>query len=167
MNYSSIIGGMNEYNDNMYTELLKNGKTPFCVAGDENKNLYPFGARNCDSCGAYTVIKAYSLDYPSIANALKNGHFYTSEGPEIHDVWYRSDVLYVRCSPCDKIIFETAKGRIVRYAEDGAPLVGEGLCCYVQPEHIYVRIIVVDKYGKKAYTNAFNAADMFNSYEKR
>jgi len=167
MNYSSILSGYDEHNGEMYSEILKLGNRPYCVAGDENKNAHPFGSRLSDSCGAYTVILAHSLDYKSIANALKNGHFYTSEGPEIYDVWYRSDVLYVRCSPCDKIIFETAKGRIVKYAEDGIDLWGEGICCYVQPEHKYVRITVVDKYGRKAYTNAFDAADMFNSYEKR
>ena len=167
MNYSSILKGYDEHNSEIFSEILKQGKRPYCIAGDGNKNAHPFGARLCDSCGAYTVILAKSLDYPSIAEALKNGHFYTSEGPEIYDVWYRSDVIYVRCSPCDKIIFETAKGRMVRYAEDGIDLTGEGICYYVQPEHKYVRITVVDKYGRKAYTNAYDAVDMFNAHEKR
>ena len=167
MNYSSILRGYEEHNDTIYSELLGLGKTVTCVAGDENKNAYPFGSRLSDSCGAYTVILADSLDYKSITDALKKGHFYTSEGPEIYDLWYRSDVLYVRCSPCDKIIFETSKGRIVKLAEDGIPLTGEGMCCYVAPEHKYVRVTVVDKYGRKAYTNAYDAVDMYSSHEKR
>ena len=167
MNYSSILKGYDEHNGEMYSDILRSEKRPFCVAGDENKNVAPFGSRFSDSCGAYTVILAPSLDYASITNALKNGHFYTSEGPEIYDVWYRSDVLYVRCSPCDKIIFETAKGRLVKLAEDGVDLCGEGMCCFVQPEHKFVRITVIDKFGRKAYTNAFDAADMFNSHEPR
>ena len=167
MNYSSILSGVNEYNENMYSDILRLGKMPFCIAADENKNTQPVGSRRSDSCGAYTVILADSLDYKSIANALKNGHFYSSEGPEIYDVWYRSHVIYVRCSPCDKIIFETAKGRVVRFAEDGVDLTGEGICCLVEPDHKFVRITVVDKYGRKAYTNAYDAADMFYSYEKR
>ena len=167
MNYSSLLGGYEEHNDTMFSELLKLGKRPFCIAADENKNAHPFGSRFSDSCGAYTVILAHSLDYESITNALKKGHFYSSEGPEIYDLWYRSDVLYIRCSPCDKIIFETAKGRIVKLAEDGIDLCGEGMCCYIAPEHKYVRVTVVDKYGRKAYTNAYDAADMVYSYEKR
>jgi len=168
MNYSSIVNGINEYNDNMYSDLLKAGKMPLCVAGDENKNFYPFGSRNCDSCGAYTVIKAHSLDYQSITNALKNGHFYTTEGPEIYDLWYRCHVLYIRCSPCDKIIFETGKGRSIRFADDGVPLTGEGLSCYVDGnDYGFVRVIVIDKYGRKAYTNAYDAAEMFYTYEER
>ena len=167
MNYSSILSGCEEHNDTMFSDILKTGKRPFCIAADENRNAYPFGSRQSDSCGAYTVILAHSLDYASIANALKNGHFYASEGPEIYDLWYRSDVLYIRCSPCDKIIFETAKGRIVKFAEDGIDLSGQGMCCYIAPEHKYVRVTVIDKYGRKAYTNAYDAADMVNSYEKR
>ena len=167
MNYSSILAGYEEHNDTMFSQLLSLGGRPYCVAGDENQNKFPFGSRNSDSCGAYTVILADSLDYKSITNALKNGHFYASEGPVIHDLWYRSDVLYVRCSPCDKIIFETAKGRNVRFAEDGVELTGEGICCYIAPEHQYVRVTVIDKYGRKAYTNAYDAAEMVHTHEKR
>ncbi len=167
MNYSSILGGYEEHNDTIFSRLLAVGKRPFCLAGDENKNKHPFGSRHSDSFGAYTVILADSLDYQSVTNALKRGHFYTSEGPVIHDLWYRSDVLYVRCSPCDKIIFETAKGRIVKLATDGVELTGEGMCCYIAPEHKYVRVTVVDKYGRKAYTNAYDAAEMVNTFEKR
>ena len=167
MNYSSLQAGHEEHNDTMYSDILALGKTPFCVAGDENKNADPFGSRRSDSCGAYTVILADTLDYKSIAKALSSGHFYSSEGPAIYDLWYRSDVLYIRCSPCEKIIFETAKGKTVKFAEDGVPLTGEGMCCYIAPEHRYVRVTVVDKYGRKAYTNAYDAADMYSSYEKR
>ena len=167
MNFSSILSGYEEHNDTMFSDILKMGNRPFCIAADGNRNANPFGSRYSDSCGAYTVILAPSLDYKSIANALKSGHFYASEGPIIHDLWYRSDVLYVRCSPCDKIIFETAKGRIVKLAEDGVPLTGEGICCYIAPEHQYVRVTVVDKYGRKAYTNAYDANEMVHTYEKR
>lgn len=166
-NYSSMLAGYEEHNDTIFSEILATGKRPYCVAGDENQNKNPFGSRHSDSFGAYTVILADSLDYKSIANALRKGHFYSSEGPIIHDLWYRSDVLYIRCSPCDKIIFETAKGKTVKLAEDGVALTGEGMCCYIAPEHQYVRVTVVDKYGRKAYTNAYDAAEMVHTYEKR
>ncbi len=167
MNYSSIIEGVNEYNDNIYEDILKADKhLPYCVAADENKNFFPAGSRECDSLGAYTMINAKSLDYESIAEALKSGRFYSTEGPEIYDLWYRSEVLYIRCSPCDKIIFESAAFRKVVYAENGALLDGKGIYFWVMPEHKYVRVTIVDKEGKRAYTNAYPAKDVFYTYEK-
>ena len=166
INYSSLTEGVNEYNENYYEDILKGGTLPYCVAADGNKNDFPFGYRKCDSCGAYVMIQADTLTYESIADALKNGRFYSTEGPEIYDMWFRSEVLYVRCSPVDKIMFESATRREIHYGENGNLLDGKGLYFWVMPEHGYARVTVIDKNGKKAYSNAYHSHDLFYTYEK-
>ena len=166
INYSSLLTGIYEHNEAYYEDLLKSGTLPRCIAADGNKNNLPFGYRGCDCCGAYVMIQAEELTYEAIASALKNGKFYSTEGPEFYDMWYRSEVLYLRCSPCDKIIFESGTRREVFYAENGNLLDGRGICFWVMPEHQYARVTLVDKYGKKAFTNAFASNDLFYTYEK-
>ena len=166
INYSSLAEGINEHNTNIYEDALKSGTLPYCVAADGNKNNLPYGYRGCDSFGAYVMIQAKELTYEAIADALKNGRFYSSEGPEIYDLWYRSEVLYIRCSPADKIIFESGTNRAIFYAENGNLIDGRGICYWVMPEHQYARVTVVDKDGKCAFTNAYASNDLFYTYEK-
>ena len=166
LNYSSLVSGINEYNENYYEDVLKSGILPRCVAADGNTNNLPVGYRGSDSLGAYVIIVAEELSYGAIADALKKGRFYSSEGPEIYDLWYRSEVLYLRCSPCDKVIFESGTRREVFFAENGNLLDGKGMCFWVMPEHEYVRVTIVDKNGKKAFTNAYPSNEIFYTYEK-
>ena len=167
INYSSLCEGINEYNENYYEDVLKSGSLPFCVAADGNKNEFPFGYRRCDSCGAYVMIQADELTYEALAESLKNGRFYSTEGPEIYDMWYRSEVLYVRCSPADKIIFESGTRRDIRCAENGKLLNGQGIYFWVMPEHSYARVTIIDEKGKKAFSNAYSSNLLFYTYEKR
>ena len=166
INYSSLSEGINEYNENYYEDILKGGVLPYCIAADGNKNELPFGYRGCDSCGAYTMIQADELTYEAISDALKNGRFYSTEGPEIYDLWYRSEVLYIRCSPCDKIIFESGTHRKIYQAENGNLLDGKGIYFWVMPEHQYARVTIIDKDGKKAFSNAYPSNLLFYTYEK-
>lgn len=166
INYSSLSEGINEYNENYYEDILKGGALPYCIAADGNKNELPFGYRGCDSCGAYTMIVAEELTYEAIADSIKNGRFYSTEGPEIYDLWYRSEVLYIRCSPCDKIIFESGTHRKIYQAENGKLLDGRGIFFWVMPEHQYARVTIVDKNGKKAFSNAYPSNLLFYTYEK-
>ena len=166
INYSSLCEGYNEYNEALYEDVLKSGTLPFCVASDGNKNLIPFGHRACDSCGAYIMVQAEELSYAAIADALRCGRFYSTEGPEIYNMWYRSEVLYIRCSPADKIIFESGTRRSVYFAENGLQLDGQGIYFWVMPEHGYARVTVIDAHGKKAFSNAIASNDLFYTYEK-
>jgi len=166
INYSSLTEGISEYNEIQYEDILKGGSYPLCVAADGNKNLFPFGYRACDSCGAYVMVQADEFTYEAIADSLKSGRFYSTEGPEIYNIWYRSEVLYVRCSPADKIIFESGTRREAFFADNGRLLDGKGICFWVMPEHGYARITVVDERGKKAFSNAYISNDLFYTYEK-
>ncbi len=102
-NYGCEHDGLYGYQPQVYDELLRCGNRLFNVAGDDNHNLLPFGDPLCDSFGGFTFIKAEQLTYESIANALKNGHFYSSMGPQIRELYIEDGELVVKCSPVEKI----------------------------------------------------------------
>ena len=95
-----------------------------------------------------------SLEYGAVASALKNGDFYTSEAPEIKALWYEDGRVYIKTSPADAIYLNTD----VRYAQSSfsdsdTPLTEASFT--VIPNAHYFRLTVVDKAGKRAFTNAY------------
>lgn len=154
MNYSSIVEGYDEYNSFAYDLFLRYENRMFCVATDGNRNERPLDSERSDSLGAYTMINAKSLKYEDIATALSAGRFYSTEGPKINAVWIKGSSINVRCSPADKIVISAAR-RAVRcfYANQKAPLTA--VTFQVYPQDTYIRIMIIDKEGRKAYTRAY------------
>ena len=159
VNYGSLIDGYNEHNGDIYDEQLFMGKKIFAIATDDNHNRRTPGTRMYDSFGAWTMIKAEKLEYNSITEALLKGNFYSSEGPEIKEMYLDGDKLHVECSEADKVFCTTAHRRCMsRYNEE------TGLITHavfeIKPDDIYFRIAVTDKEGKEAYSNAYFTEDV-------
>ncbi len=153
-NYSSFIDGYDEYNGGVYDDLLRQGKRIFAIGTDDNHNRRDPKGRMWDSFGAFTMIKADSLDYRSITNALVKGNFYASQGPEIHGLWLEDDVLHVECSPADKVVCTVDQRRCMsRYGENGAP--ATHVTFELKPDDVYFRVTVIDGHGLHADTNAY------------
>ncbi|MBR4419803.1 MAG: PHP domain-containing protein [Clostridia bacterium] len=159
INGSCLAAGYNEYNERVYSDFLNTGKRLFCIATDDNHNFHPFNSRNNDSCIGFTVIKAPSLNYCDITNALVNGDFYASEGPEIKELWYEDGKINITCSNADSIVLSTGIRRMeIKYAENGEFLTQATF--NVQDLDNYVKITVTDERGKHAYTNAYFVEDL-------
>lgn len=165
-NSSRVSSGAFEYNDKVFDDMLRAGKNVFCVAADDNHSPKPVGSRGCDMCGAYTVIKAERLDLESVAKSLRSGNFYCSEGPEIKALYCEGGKLVVECSPADEIVFSTPHPCISNAVYDES---GEGLTrgefsltkTYSYASSFgYVRVTVVGKDGKRAYTNAYRDGEL-------
>lgn len=103
-----------------------------------------------DGFGGWVHVKASSLEPDALLAALKAGHFYASQGPELHDVRIEGDEIHVSCSPA-AVIFASGKGSASR------SLRGRDLTEATFPlepfADSYVRITVVDEAGKRAWTN--------------
>ena len=56
------------------------------------------------------MIAAQELTYPAVIQALRDGRFYWSQGPELKGVSIENNVLKVESSPVEKI-FVTLEGR--------------------------------------------------------
>ncbi len=153
-NGSSWIAGYEEYNPRVYDDMLRGGNRLFCIGADDNHNVHPDGSRKSDSGIAFTMIKAEKLDYRTVTQALVNGSFYASEGPEIHELWYENGEIHIKCSAADRISRISGVRRAsVAYAEEGKPLTEAVFP--IQPGFGYFRLVVTDANGKRACTNAY------------
>lgn len=163
VNYGCVALGYDDRNGNIYDEMLRNGEKIFCIATDDNHNIYPMTDPKCDSFGGFTMIKAEKLTYEDISAALLNGDFYSSEGPEIKELYFEDGKIYIETSAAAKIIMNP-ENRIVKLAT--AEVKGETInrACFDISSKMgdYVRFTVVDEKGLQAYTNAFFLSS-FNS----
>lgn len=150
VNYGCYHEGYEDYNPRVYDDMLHENKRIYCIATDDNHNH----SGEADSFGGFTMIKAERLDYGLIGKALLNGHFYASEGPQIHSLWVENGVVHVECSPAVRISMKT--GIIYAKAfnsEGGTPLTSASF--EIKPNQKYFRITVTDASGKHACTNAY------------
>lgn len=148
------ILGYFEYNEKEYDDMLVHGKRIYCIAADDTHKK--------EACfGGYTMIKAEKLEYKAITDALLAGDFYSSQGPEIHNLWFEGDVLHIDCSDVRSIRFNTG----IRKAKKFSASEGEVLNTAefeVLPEYKYVRVTITDSSGKSAYTNAYFTDELFS-----
>lgn len=105
-----------------------------------------------DYFGGWTWLKLPGLTVRSVMGALRSGCYYASTGPRIHDFRVRGGSAELRCSPVETIY-------LMGYPSHGERRrAGEGkgvrkLAVPVAPGWKYVRGVVVDHRGRKAWTN--------------
>lgn len=161
VNYGCVAVGYQDYVPMVYDEMLRYGKKIFCIGTDDNHNRHDEDSVYCDSFGGFTVIKAPALTYGDIIASLEKGYFYTSQGPEIKELWYEDGKIHIKTSPAKKIDFvfgsRHAETRIAaenEYIEEAECAVPEG--------SIFVRASVKDERGLPADTNAYFVSDLNN-----
>ena len=158
-NYGCVTEGYDEYNPEVYDELLRQGKKLYAIATDDNHNHYPIDGPRCDSFGGFTMIKAEKLEYKAITDALVKGDFYASQGPEIHSLYIEDNKVHIQTSDAARIVFTTG----LRHSYCFYPLEGDTIneaAFEIRPDDIYVRVTVFDKTGKPADTNAYFIKDI-------
>ena len=146
--------GFSDHTPHVYDDMLRGNKRIFCIAADDNHKA-PDLTSYRNGCGiAFTVIKAETLSYNAITDALIAGHFYASEAPEIYDLWYENGWVYVKTSDAHRIFLNTGRRRCKYFGADNDGTVTQA-AFEVFPEDIYFRITVQDKRGRFAHTNAY------------
>ncbi len=158
-NGGCIAAGYDDYNPRVYDDMLRNGKRIYCIGADDNHNIHPRNTRNWDSGVAFTVIKAENLEYKTITDALVNGNFYASEGPEINALWFENGKIHIETSEADRIIctYGCRKAEIL-YAEENGTLTQADFD--FNADEVYMRLTVIDKNGRPACTNAYFADEL-------
>jgi predicted metal-dependent phosphoesterase TrpH len=145
--YNQTCVTHNDRGDSWYlSDLLSaRGKRLFAYAADDAH----FKDRP-DFCGGWVQVRAASLDPDALLTALKAGHFYSSQGPEIHEVAVENGKLRFACSPA-AVVFLTgpgAKALAVRGRE-----IRRGELPLDSFAGSYCRVTVLDETGKRAWTN--------------
>lgn len=130
-----------------WDELLGQGKRIFGVATDDGHAMEQHGVGwvrvNCEK------------NIASVLEALKNGAFYSSCGPEIYDFYVEKDKAFLKCSPCKAVRLHSDRHPTkIKTDKDGKiteavfELTGDWAGSYD-----YIRISVIDTDGQKAWTN--------------
>lgn len=145
-NSGCVIDNEMDTNAAYWDEILIQGKKIFGVATDD-------GHLPEHHCKGWVRVNAEN-NISAILKALKDGAFYSSCGPEIHDFYVNDEgVAVVECSPCQfvKFICFGNPSRIVRN-ENGLVTHAEmkiGPC----ERNPYLRITVMDDQGRRAWSN--------------
>ncbi len=111
-----------------------------------------------DAFGGWVHVKAQSLDPEELLIALKAGHFYSSQGPQIHEMSVSGSQLNIVCSPVDSIAVicgnsrsVTRIGRAITTATlDLGDLKKSWTPITPSP---WFRLVIIDQTGKRAWSN--------------
>lgn len=127
-----------------WDELLMQDKRLWGVATDDGHGMN-------QHCIGWVMVQAEN-DVSSILKALREGSFYSTCGPEIHDFYVGDDgVAVLECSPCAYAGFRYGlMPNRLTHSQDGTLT----RATYPVPEYFaYIRGIVKDAQGRKAWTN--------------
>ena len=91
-------------------------------------------------------------------NALKRGEYYSSQGPQFHDIVLHGDELTVSCSPVDTIAIVCGISRTA--VQMGRALTGAVLNMrkledgwMMEKTSPWFRVVLIDNAGKRAWSN--------------
>jgi hypothetical protein len=145
-----------------WDEALERGRMVYALATDDSHHP------GFDSGFAWTWVRAAEKTQEAVLDALRNGLFYGSTGPEIKDLELTDGDVVVRCSPAQSITlycgrWHGARANAGRLGYPGHSEILErddrGLITaarLLRPHRApYGRIEVADGHGTKAWTNPF------------
>jgi len=128
-----------------WDNMLAAGRILPAVATDDvHKERHMFGG--------WTWLKMKELTVEFLMDALRNGCYYASSGPEIYDFRVTDGWASVKCSPAAEVYFMCKGWSGFRVQAEGGKLVEEAHW-QITPDAGYVRVEVIDGKGKKAWTN--------------
>ncbi len=141
---SAIEYDMDTDNGMYWDELLGMGIKIFGVASDDGHPMY-------QHCKGWVMVNAPN-NVKSILKALEQGAFYSSCGPVIKDFYIDDEnVVHIETSECEKIIFHCDKHPSNMITSEGEPLTEANH--NLKDDYEYIRASVIDKNGKRAWTN--------------
>ena len=107
--------------------------------------------RGPDHFGGWVMVKADRLDPDALLKSLKAGDYYSSQGPRLHDLWIADKRIHVRCSPAQRIIAVGAGSASKQTFGHAMTEASFPLAVFRQGG--WVRVVVADQNGRKAWSN--------------
>ena len=104
-----------------------------------------------DAFGGWVMVKSETNNEKALLEALKNGHYYSSQGPDFKNIKIQNGRLEVLCSPVEKIIVSGyGSASIYRDKSDMETAVFN---LSLLPKRKWLRITIIDKHDNRAWTN--------------
>lgn len=131
-----------------FTDMLLSKGHRFLACATDDCHFKP--DRN-EFARGWVHVKSESLAPDALLDALKAGHYYSSTGPQIHDIQVvPGDKVIVRCSPVNSI-FVTGRASVSKYVHGQGLMEAElSLEKFDSP---FCRVTVRDAYGERAWSN--------------
>lgn len=130
----------------MWDGMLSAGRHVNGIAVDDSH----FREGAFDGFGGWVMVKSTANEPVQLLDALKQGHFYSSQGPSIEDVTLDGNNLFIRCSASTQIF---AVGSVAASCHiDGTSLTRAQLSIE-KFRGSWCRVIVRDAMGRQAWTN--------------
>lgn len=145
-NYGSDIDNRTGFSIEYWDSLLRRGRNIWAVATDDAHHVLN------DRCGGWIMVKCDKLSRKDIIQAIKEGSFYSSQGPEIYEYRIIDNEVQIECSPVDAI-------HVVAYESWGHSFIAEENSTITSAKYKlkgtekYIRVECVDRFGKIAWTN--------------
>lgn len=125
--------------------LLSEGRRLTLVATDDAHFYEP------DHFGGWVMVKAPENTPDALLSALKAGDFYSSQGPELRDVYLEGDQVVIECSA---VVTAIAVGRgSAAISTHGGSMTRVELPLSGLDGSPWLRVTVVDAGGKRAWSN--------------
>ena len=127
--------------------LLREGRRVYAVACDDTHGK----TAKSDRFGGWVMVRAERLEAGCILRALRAGHFYATQGPEIRAFFLEDGEACLECSPCEEVHFVSYEPRGASvYAADGKPLTAVRVP--LKGGERWVRAECVDREGRTAWS---------------
>lgn len=145
--YNTTCHMLNDRGDSWHLTdvLLGRGRRLLAYAADD-----AHFREELDAFGGWVQVRADRLDPDALLAALKAGHYYSSQGPEIRDIRIAGDQVHVACSPATTV-HVTGPGPAKQSTY------GTGIEQFSAPLALLrggpIRVTVVDAAGKRAWSN--------------
>lgn len=126
-------------------QLLSEGKRLTLCATDDAHFTEP------DHFGGWVMVKARENDPDALLQALKDGHYYSSQGPQFHAVHWADDHVIVETTAVASVIVQGygTAATAVHGESMTRTRVDLGRC----QSSSFLRISVIDRAGKRAWLN--------------
>ena len=144
-NHGCAVGHDRPDGFHMLDLMLNEGRKLNLIATDDAHFAYP------GHFGGWVMVKAQANTPEHLLAALKAGHYYSSQGPELRNIHVGDDAVSVECSAAVSVIVQgygqAAQGvhgtSITRAHVPLAPFANSA----------WIRVSVVDRAGKRAWSN--------------
>jgi predicted metal-dependent phosphoesterase TrpH len=144
----------NDLGDGFYLldQMLNEGHRLTAIATDD-AHFTTF-----DHFGGWVQVKAENNEPAELLAALKAGHFYASQGPEIRDIRIEGATIEIDTSPVDSITVLCGNsrscvkyGRAISHARFDLKSLERGWL--LEKKSPWIRVAAIDQNGKRAWSN--------------
>ncbi|NLX82203.1 MAG: CehA/McbA family metallohydrolase [Clostridiales bacterium] len=108
---------------------------------------------NGDECLSFIMLQADELSPSSIMQALSDGAFYASQGPQFTQVHFEGDTVRVECSPVARILFHSNRPYAPDRCWQGEGITQASYTIRRDWNERFVRVIIQDEEGRRAWAN--------------